>query len=224
MAPPLVYYMCLIFETLVLPPAVELLFFCSEVESLDLVSDDDTEFCQHFVLCLNLFESGGLFSDFTMALQKFLGYDAELKSARNATSFKNNYLEDLPTDNYVDLPMPPAALAENVRLTDSATGKRIEIHINKGTTTFGFKFQGGIILAVDSRATAGGFISQSEVMKFIPITKYLVGTMAGGAADCQYWHRVLSVRARLHELRNKERMSVAAASKVLSNILYSYKG
>lgn len=67
-----------------------------------------------------------------------------------------------------------------------------------------------------------------------------VGTMAGGAADCQYWEtyvisdtlantkrflcRYLGIQCRLHELREKERISVAAASKYLSNLVYSYKG
>jgi 20S proteasome subunit beta 5 len=32
------------------------------------------------------------------------------------------------------------------------------------------------------------------------------------------------MQCRLHELRNKERISVAAASKTLSNIVYGYKG
>lgn len=48
--------------------------------------------------------------------------------------------------------------------------------------------------------------------------------MAGGAADCQYWERELGRRCRLYELRNKERISVAAASKILSNMVYDYKG
>jgi 20S proteasome subunit beta 5 len=47
--------------------------------------------------------------------------------------------------------------------------------------------------------------------------------MAGGAADCAYWERELGRRTRLYELRNKERMTVAAASKVLANILYYYR-
>lgn len=34
----------------------------------------------------------------------------------------------------------------------------------------------------------------------------------------------LGMQCRLHELRNKERISVAAASKILSNIVYQYKG
>ena len=60
--------------------------------------------------------------------------------------------------------------------------------------------------------------------KVIEINPYLIGTMAGGAADCSYWERVLAMRCRLYELRNKERISVAAASKILGNIVYGYKG
>lgn len=81
----------------------------------------------------------------------------------------------------------------------------------------------------------------------IEINPYLLGTMAGGAADCSFWERNLGVQCRcvsaavhvapaadpltrlartfsLYELRNKERISVAAASKLLHNTLYSYKG
>ena len=48
--------------------------------------------------------------------------------------------------------------------------------------------------------------------------------MAGGAADCTYWERVLTKQARIYELRNRERISVAAASKLLANMVYQYKG
>ena len=44
--------------------------------------------------------------------------------------------------------------------------------------------------------------------------------MAGGAADCQFWERDLGRQCRLFELRNKERISVAAASKLLANTMY----
>lgn len=58
----------------------------------------------------------------------------------------------------------------------------------------------------------------------IEINPYLLGTMAGGAADCSYWERELGRRCRLYELRNGERISVAAASKMLANMVYGYKG
>ena len=49
-----------------------------------------------------------------------------------------------------------------------------------------------MLLAVDSRATGGMYIGSGSVKKIIEINKFLLGTMAGGAADCTYWERVLS--------------------------------
>ncbi|XP_022246435.1 proteasome subunit beta type-5-like isoform X2 [Limulus polyphemus] len=103
-------------------------------------------------------------------------------------------------------------------------GRGIKIHYDKGTTTLAFKYQGGVVVAVDSRATGGQYVGSQTVKKIIEINDNLLGTMAGGAADCVYWERVLSERCRIYELRNRERISVAAASKLLSNILYNYKG
>lgn len=54
-----------------------------------------------------------------------------------------------------------------------------------------------------------------------------------GPSGSAYWGKTLEadgretylgMQCRLHELRNKERISVAAASKILSNIVYQYKG
>ena len=74
------------------------------------------------------------------------------------------------------------------------------------------------------RFFTGMYIGSGRVKKIIEINRFLLGTMAGGAADCMYWERVLSKQCRLYELRNKERISVAAASKLLSNICFNYKG
>jgi len=99
-----------------------------------------------------------------------------------------------------------------------------EVNFAKGTTTLSFVFQGGVIVAVDSRSTMGSYIASQSVKKVIEINPYLLGTMAGGAADCSFWERELGRRCRLYELRNKERISVAAASKILANICYAYRG
>ena len=61
--------------------------------------------------------------------------------------------------------------------------------------------------------------ASQSVKKVIEINPFLLGTMAGGAADCQYWERDLGRQCRIFELRNKERISVAAASKLLANIM-----
>jgi len=104
------------------------------------------------------------------------------------------------------------------------TGRKIKLNFAHGTTTLGFKYQGGVIMAVDSRATSGQYVGSGNVKKIIEINQYLLGTMAGGAADCTYWERVLAKQCRLYELRNHNRISVAAASKLLANMVYQYKG
>jgi len=101
--------------------------------------------------------------------------------------------------------------------------KALKDSINHGTTTLAFKFKHGVIVAVDSRASAGSYIASQTVKKVIEINPYLLGTMAGGAADCSFWERLLAKECRLYELRNKERISVAAASKLLANMVYPYR-
>lgn len=99
-----------------------------------------------------------------------------------------------------------------------------EVKFDKGTTTLAFKFNGGIIVSVDSRATQGAYIASQTVKKVIEINPFLLGTMAGGAADCMFWERHLGMECRLYELRNGRRITVAAASKLLANTMTSYRG
>jgi 20S proteasome subunit beta 5 len=70
----------------------------------------------------------------------------------------------------------------------------------------------------------GPDVSSQTVKKVLEISDHLLGTMAGGAADCEFWERDLGRQVRLWGLRNKEPISVAAASKLLSNTMYYYKG
>eukprot|EP00033_Pygsuia_biforma_P001758 GCRY01001968.1.p1 GENE.GCRY01001968.1~~GCRY01001968.1.p1 ORF type:complete len:285 (+),score=24.29 GCRY01001968.1:108-857(+) len=109
-------------------------------------------------------------------------------------------------------------------LDNASQGSREGLKMKHGTTTLAFQYQGGVIVAVDSRATQGAYIASQEVKKVIEINPMLLGTMAGGAADCSFWERVLGMECRLFELRNGRKISVAAASKILANIVYQYKG
>ncbi|XP_011184652.1 proteasome subunit beta type-5-like [Zeugodacus cucurbitae] len=125
---------------------------------------------------------------------------------------------------YCLLAPPSGNLVDIKSLHDAGAKEGIKINYDHGTTTLGFKYKGGVILAVDSRATGGQFIGSQEMKKIVEINKYLLGTLAGGAADCVYWDRVLAKECRLHELRNKKHISVAAASKIMANIAHEYKG
>mmetsp|Transcript_59856 Transcript_59856/g.117656 ORF Transcript_59856/g.117656 Transcript_59856/m.117656 type:complete len:283 (+) Transcript_59856:67-915(+) len=119
-----------------------------------------------------------------------------------------------PVDN-------PKTFCQDIKKSGTAPGL---MDFKHGTTTLGFVFQGGIIIAVDSRASMGSFIGSATVKKVIEINEFLLGTMAGGAADCSFWERHLTRLCRMHELRTKERISVAAASKLLANIFFQYRG
>jgi 20S proteasome subunit beta 5 len=138
-------------------------------------------------------------------------------------------MQQAPQDGVADFDMPPGDdpagfLRSYTTDEGSSANDKIKIRFNHGTTTLAFKFKHGVIIAVDSRATAGSYIASQTVKKVIEINPYLLGTMAGGAADCSYWERVLAMRCRVYELRNKERISVAAASKMLANMVWGYRG
>lgn len=119
---------------------------------------------------------------------------------------------------------PAAYCRNNFRSVCGRGDEHQDLKFSKGTTTLAFKFNGGIIISVDSRSTMGSYISSGTVMKAICINPYLVGTMAGGAADCSFWQRNLGMECRLYELRNGRRITVAGASKLLANVMSSYRG
>ena len=93
--------------------------------------------------------------------------------------------------------------------TDDHADPNCKIKIQHGTTTLAFRFQGGVIVAVDSRATAGSYIgnlllalerfmpilyaASGTVKKVIEINPYLLGTMAGGAGVSPCFLHVVSV-------------------------------
>ena len=97
-------------------------------------------------------------------------------------------------------------------------------NVKKGTTTLAFAFQGGIIIAVDSRASMGAYIASQTVRKVTEINSYLLGTIAGGAADCQFWERQLSFWCKMYELRHGCRVPVTAAAEVLCSWVSQYRG
>uniref|UniRef100_A0A8C0J435 Proteasome subunit beta type-8 n=1 Tax=Chelonoidis abingdonii TaxID=106734 RepID=A0A8C0J435_CHEAB len=122
-------------------------------------------------------------------------------------------------------PSPPPPQPAQFLQTYSEEGRDgVRIQLAHGTTTLAFKFQHGVVVATDSRASAGSYIADLAYNKVIEINPYLLGTMSGSAADCQYWERLLAKHCRLYALRNKERISVSAASKLLSNMLCEYRG
>lgn len=116
----------------------------------------------------------------------------------------------------------PARFVQEMAHSDGPEKKLMEFA--KGTTTLAFKFREGVLVAVDSRASMGEFESSNTVFKVIEMNDFMIGTMAGGAADCQYWEAYLTKEARVYELKHGQRMTISAASKLMQNIIYQYRG
>lgn len=136
--------------------------------------------------------------------------------------------EEFPNqDNLTELIFKLAPVDNNENFVqklkeDKVTKKLTDF--KKGTTTLGFVYKHGVLIAVDSRASMGSFIGSQRVRKVIEINEYLLGTMAGGAADCSFWERRLAMWCKLYELRHGERVPVSAASQYLANMITQYKG
>lgn len=119
--------------------------------------------------------------------------------------------------------LPNSAHLPNRPTTQSATARRPFL-LAHGTTTMGLIFQGGVIAAADTRASAGGLVACPAVHKITPIHSHLVVTSSGSGADCMLWERILTREIRLYQLRYKRRLSISGTAKLLSFMLHPFKG
>ncbi|KAH8327123.1 hypothetical protein KR074_003137 [Drosophila pseudoananassae] len=163
-----------------------------------------------------------------MALEQVCGMDKVpfmLRFDERQSMWQQEQLQ-VATSNFENpycLMAPPFANpAENLPKILEHCG--IKMDFAHGTTTLGFKYQGGVILCADSRATSGQYIGSQTMKKIVELNDYMLGTLAGGAADCVYWDRVLAKECRLHQLRYRKRMSVDTAARIICNISNEYKG
>ena len=157
----------------------------------------------------------GLLSAATFFINGASALDFAGTYANSQARFENSFLSDVfsVTDS-ADAESPPSI---SKRPTPP-------IEFAHGTTTLSFSFQGGIVAAVDSRATLGSFVGSKTTQKVLPINSHIIGTMAGGAADCMHWIRKIRCEAALYELTEGHRMPVAQCSRILSNCLYTNRG
>ncbi|HEV8405568.1 MAG TPA: archaeal proteasome endopeptidase complex subunit beta [Nitrososphaera sp.] len=95
--------------------------------------------------------------------------------------------------------------------------------IKKGTTTCALICKDGVVLAADTRASAGLFIADRHVMKIQKVDRHLAMTIAGGVADAQNLVDVMRYNANLYRLQNRELMPVKAAARLCSNVLFNQR-
>jgi proteasome beta subunit len=100
-------------------------------------------------------------------------------------------------------------------------GKTLGSAVYHGTTTVGMVCSDGVVLATDTRVTAGGFIAHKRGKKLLKIDNNIAMTISGGVADAQNVVDTLKYYANMYKLEKRRRMPVKAAAQVVSNMLFS---
>ena len=96
-------------------------------------------------------------------------------------------------------------------------------HIKKGTTTCALTCKDGVVLAADTRASAGFFIADKHVMKIQKVDRHIGMTMAGGVADAQNLVDIMRYNANIFRLTNKEPIPIKSAARLCSNVLFNQR-
>lgn len=100
-------------------------------------------------------------------------------------------------------------------------GKPVGSAVYHGTTTVGMVCTDGVVLATDTRVTAGGFIAHKRGKKLIKIDRNLAMTISGVVADAQNVVDVLKYYASMYRLDKGRLMPVKSAAQIVSNLLFS---
>jgi len=90
--------------------------------------------------------------------------------------------------------------------------------LKTGTTILGIICKDGVVMAADTRATAGHIVMSKKEQKVFPINDYIVMAGCGLAAELQKAPRLIAAELKLKELRSKSRPTVKQAANLLSNV------
>ena len=106
---------------------------------------------------------------------------------------------------------------------DNRYEEYIAEHIKKGTTTCALTCKDGVVLAADTRASAGFFIADKHVMKIQKIDRNIGMTMAGGVADAQNLVDIMRYNANIYRLTDKDPIPIKSAARLCSNVLFNQR-
>ncbi len=90
-----------------------------------------------------------------------------------------------------------------------------------GTTTIGIVCKDCVILAADTRATAGNLIVDSVVDKVIPVSDTMAVTTAGSVSTIQILMQYLKSELKMLKIRNNREITTHEGVNLLRNWVYS---
>jgi len=93
-----------------------------------------------------------------------------------------------------------------------------------GTTIVGCKFAGGVVIAADTRATAGPIVADKNCEKLHRLSPKIWCAGAGTAADTEMVTQLIASNLELHSLSEKRSPRVITALTMLKQHLFKYQG
>ncbi|CUM63492.1 uncharacterized protein PRCAT00001068001 [Priceomyces carsonii] len=93
-----------------------------------------------------------------------------------------------------------------------------------GTTIVGCKFKGGVVIAADTRATAGPIVADKNCEKLHRLAPRIWCAGAGTAADTEMVTQLIASNLELHSLSQNRKPRVITALTMLKQHLFKYQG
>ena len=106
----------------------------------------------------------------------------------------------------------------------AANGVPVPTATSTGTTIVGCRFQGGVVIAADTRATAGDIVADKNCEKLHMISPSIWCAGAGTAADTEMVTQIISSNIELHALESGRKPRVVTALTMLKQHLFQYQG
>lgn len=97
-------------------------------------------------------------------------------------------------------------------------------HKKTGTTIVGVKYNGGVVLGADTRATGGSIVVEKNCEKIHYIAPNIYCCGAGTAADTQFVNLFMSSNLELQRLNSGRQTRVSAYVTSTAKLLYKYEG
>ncbi|KAF9701191.1 hypothetical protein EKO04_000477 [Ascochyta lentis] len=93
-----------------------------------------------------------------------------------------------------------------------------------GTTIVGALFDGGVVIAADTRATSGPIVADKNCEKLHYIAPHIWCAGAGTAADTEFTTAIISSNLELHALSTGRKSRVVTCMTMLKQHLFRYQG
>nr|XP_023651935.1 proteasome subunit beta type-6-B like protein [Paramormyrops kingsleyae] len=93
--------------------------------------------------------------------------------------------------------------------------------VSTGTTILAAKFNGGVLIGSDSRASIGSYVSSKAINKLIQVHDKIFCCIAGSLADAQAATRAAKFQLSFHSIQMDSPPLVKAAASVMRDLCYS---